>query len=601
MRRILVKTVKVFLIATLLLSLFGCHKDYVLLKEYYPLLANKMKLINDDPYIALKNYGLLKTEINGDDILDYELLSHDVTYLVGKEISIKKKGYPSRDEVNEILDKYIELINHKEFKNEARYVFKYDFGELGDNDDVVYDSENNKFYRHHKDSLEELSFDEMIDDFSISSSEEISFDNAKIKMIDGEEITTEYQNNKYNLLSSSNTFIRNYKGYRISLSLMGNGISAHVSKKNDNGTLYTDLSISDIKPNFKIKREEGKIKEAYYRIDFKTNNSLGFTSGRYKDYYPDLEKLEAKDFMSLANNLFKSKDEVKESITLAKIETPIASIPFMTLELSLKLHFYVGGKIELALTTDNSLGFEMKNGAIRIIADSQKEFKPLLRASGKMTVGTSFAIKAIDCSLADILFDAGVGVTGKTIIHLYDENGDFNSLESDLDYSLIDEAAANNGNIKVCADFSIHLLSGVKINQDSLLAKAGLAYEKNIWDEDDAILGLKKHLENGQFVEKCTVNKRSPKKEKNDEIIADKISIKKYALIIKKGESLALPIESLPSGYQMKDLLCASSDSKIASVSDLKIIGSDIGTCRIKIYTSDLKYECYITVLVSNE
>ena len=51
----------------------------------------------------------------------------------------------------------------------------------------------------------------------------------------------------------------------------------------------------------------------------------------------------------------------------------------------------------------------------------------------------------------------------------------------------------------------------------------------------------------------------------------------------------------------MKDLLCASSDSKIASVSDLKIIGSDIGTCRIKIYTSDLKYECYITVLVSNE
>ena len=84
MRRILVKTVKVFLIATLLLSLFGCHKDYVLLKEYYPLLANKMKLINDDPYIALKNYGLLKTEINGDDILDYELLSHDVTYLVGK-------------------------------------------------------------------------------------------------------------------------------------------------------------------------------------------------------------------------------------------------------------------------------------------------------------------------------------------------------------------------------------------------------------------------------------------------------------------------------------------------------------------------------------
>ena len=217
MRRILVKTVKVFLIATLLLSLFGCHKDYVLLKEYYPLLANKMKLINDDPYIALKNYGLLKTEINGDDILDYELLSHDVTYLVGKEISIKKKGYPSRDEVNEILDKYIELINHKEFKNEARYDFKYDFGELGDNDDVVYDSENNKFYRHHKDSLEELSFDEMIDDFSISSSEEISFDNAKIKMIDGEEITTEYQNNKYNLLSSSNTFIRNYKGYIVFL------------------------------------------------------------------------------------------------------------------------------------------------------------------------------------------------------------------------------------------------------------------------------------------------------------------------------------------------------------------------------------------------
>ena len=45
----------------------------------------------------------------------------------------------------------------------------------------------------------------------------------------------------------------------------------------------------------------------------------------------------------------------------------------------------------------------------------------------------------------------------------------------------------DNGNIKVCADFSIHLLSVVKINQDSLLAKAGLAYEKNIWDEDDAI------------------------------------------------------------------------------------------------------------------
>ena len=250
MRQILIKIVKIFFIATLVLTMFGCHKDYILLKEYYPLLANKMMLIDDDPYIALKNYGLLKSEMNGDDILDYELLSHDVTYLVGKQISIKKKGYPSRDEVNEILDKYIELVNHKEFKNEARFDFKYDFGELGDNDEVVYDSENNKFYQRHKDSLEELSFDEMIDDFSISSSEELRFDNAKIKMIDGEENTTEYLNHKYNLLSSSNTFVRNYKGYRISLSLMGNGISAHVSKKNDNGTLYTDLSISDIKPNF---------------------------------------------------------------------------------------------------------------------------------------------------------------------------------------------------------------------------------------------------------------------------------------------------------------------------------------------------------------
>ena len=592
--------------------------------------TNSEESLND-----LISWGVIEKEKEIEEYLDYEFLSYTINRLIEndnddldglKDKNFVKKSVKENDLVSEeialeVIDKAVSLINNKTFspryeysekeevKKESDYILENDYLKsdvLYSVGDLIY-LENDGIYKKIKAinedgyTLEDASFEEVMSEFNIEDSFEIDFEDSYD--ISGEVYDeTSYVNNDRNLLSSK-TKSFNSNGYRVSYNFKSSGINARISKNVDGYNMFFDISISNIRPTYKWDYKDGKLNDAYFKVDYKTVEEIGVSIGRYKNYYLDFKDVDSSSFINLANSVIKKKDdEVAAVIKICEIKTPIPSMPSLFFNIELLAKVYISGKVEFVLSNKHTNGFEIKNGNFRLINDTTRDIDFKIGASAKTVLGINFNLEAIKFRLMDIEADAGIRASVSTTIHLYDKDGNKQSRSFDLAYSTVDELAKENDDVKVCGDISLHWLFEIRFNTSkTLLYKFGLWHKEEILDDDAQVFGNKTHIENFVLVDKCT---RKDKFKKSDvveqEYSVDKILLYKYSKVINLNEEYSIEIKSLPSGYSTNDLDYTSLDESVASVNKGIVRALKRGSCEVKISTSDNLYSASINILVSS-
>ena len=441
-------------------------------------------------------------------------------------------------------------------------------------------------------------FEEIFEELKISSSEEIDFDEATI-VDEGVVEESEYESENYNLLAAKRRVL-NIKGYRISYKITSGVIDFRITKDSDiNG--YVDFTLSNIKPSYKWDYKDGKINEAYFKVDYRLTSEVGVSKAKKQSYTLDLSKLDKSSILStITSAITKPTKDTEATIKICTIKTPIPGIPLAYLNVDVIARVYIDGKIDIVASINNTTGFEVNSNGFRFINDGSQDIDFNVQASARAVAGVNFNINTASIRLMDLEITGGVKASCKPIIHLFDNDGSMESVESDLDYTELNEVADHNDNVKICADVSLNWVLDVDVNTSkSLLYKFGLSRSKELLNKKDQILGNMTHIENGHFVKKCTRKGNVIKETKKETLDINKILLEKYSVAINQGQSYEIPIKGLPNGYSQNDLVITSGDSSIASISGLSINAIKVGSTKITIETSDHKYQAAINVLVS--
>lgn len=452
--------------------------------------------------------------------------------------------------------------------------------------------------------LEDEDVFDAISDLEFSGSEYIDFEEAEvIPYEDSTECNDDYVNNNYELLASKRKEFTT-KGFRVSYSLSSSGIDARISKSiKDNFTAFFDISLSNVKPSYKWHYQNGDVIESFFKINYKLTNELGVSCGKYSKYYLDFKNLSSSSFLNkLKSSVKKSDDEVEFSIPICTIKTPISGIPSASFNIEVVAKVYVSGKIEIVLYNQGEVGFASRNGNFRVINEVDKDSDFIIGASARAVAGLNFNIETAKKRLMDVEFDAGVRAAVSSTIHLYDENGNEEEVESDIAYAALEEISKENNSVKVCGDVSLNWVFDIQLNTaKSLLHKYGLTYTKEILNTKDQIFGNLTHIENFMFVKKCTRKSRNPSsKTKTTKINSDKLELEKYSAVVIVNSSYQIPIKSIPSSYTIDDLVYSSDDTSIISVDSNGLVKANtIGSTKVTVSTNDNKYKAAINILVS--
>lgn len=640
----------VFSLVFLVLTMGACQKydDHYLRSEYIEDLKTKAGFETLDDLIA---WGVVLKSEDLDKILDRDFVAMTLTRLIGEKDCDKTikdlkdsldpdaiktmaaldilglengKSYPkkevTKEEGNAYIDKAVALINDQDFEIKSDYKLKpeveivdeylldegfyqfeedYDICDILMIDEVPYKVSDKKEAGY---SLIKADYEEVFEELKFSYSGALDLSQAQIiEDTTFKEVESIYQDDDLKRMASTNRVIEK-NGYRISYSLSLNKIHLRVSKKNDQGiNVYFDSDIKNIRPSYKWDYSQGVIKDAYLKVDFETSEEVGFSKANYKRLYLDFKDLDYSDLINSVPKAIKPQSaKVETSFELFKIKVPIPQIPFVNFVASVKLNIYVGGHVEIAFNTDHSLGVAIRNNALRIISDHDFSADGLVYALAKTTLGLDFNLEALGFALLDVDTKGGISAKAQATLHLFDTKGKMNTQKLDEDYDFINDVYGDNENVKICGDLSLNWILDVTLNSSETLAhRLGLSKTFHILDEDNQIFGNLSHFENGHFVEKCTAyDLVRLDDDESEKIDVNAIVLEKYSLILKE-DAIPLPLKALPEGYEKEDLRYKIEDETIVLLEDGLLKPLNKGATKIRISTSDEKYEVYLNVLVS--
>ena len=571
--------------------------DEYLTYSFLALTINRL-IENDDTSIkSLKDKGLIERVKKEDDLVDKEIAEEVIdraVSLINNKLIDKRQEFEYKEEIKRV----------DEYTLDNNYLVTNEIYELNDlvylEDEDVYKvvcGINNGSY-----TLRDAKLDEIFESFIISDSTEIDLTKA-IDVTEVDDGGSVYLNNDRDLLSSTSTKRFFKDGFNISYKLAKNGINARISKNVDGLNFFFDVAVSNIKPSYVYNYTNGDVKSTYFKIDYKTVEEIGVSVGRFKNYYLDLKNLDASSFMNLSKSIIKEKaDEAEATIRICQLKVPISGVPTLYLNVELLAKFYVSGKVEIVISNDSSKGFEVRNGKLRLINENDRDVNLKIGGSTSSAIGLNFNIEAVKRYLMDIEGDIGIKAKVGTTIHLYDDEGNHTTEESDIPYSIYDELSKENNDVKVCGDLSLYWLAKIRFNTSrTLLYKFGLSRDIDILDDKNQIFGNKSHIENFVFVDKCTRNNRLKTNNNVLTVISsDKILLNKYSKVININQSYTIEIKALPTAYTKEELVYESKDNSIASVNNGIVYGLKKGATEIIISTSDGKYSASLNVLISD-
>lgn len=444
--------------------------------------------------------------------------------------------------------------------------------------------------------LEEADYNDVYNSFEINDSFEVDFSEAEIEVYNNIELND-------NSLKTVNVVSRELKigDFEGVVNADSNGISLKLNK----GDLKTEAKIYKVKPTVRWKTTDGNINDAYFKVSFNSTELIKVEPKKQSNYYLDFKNLKGNDFIKSLLNSFKSSENMDgTTIPICQIKVPFPNMPILTLTMQLKLHIYTSGKVELVLVNNHDVGIEIKNNKLRTFSNSERDADFIMKASTATTVGLTTGVSTGNLALMDIFVKGGIRGYIDTVVHLYDSLGNKEEKHIPVELDKADEASINNDDVKVCGNINLHWVLDVGVNSGkTVAAKIGLTKTWNVLNENNGklILNKKTHIENWQFMEKCTRNSR--KTSQTDQIlVSDKITLEKINLIVDLSENKKIRIISLPKNIKLSDLVFTTSDSSVCEVNkDGLVTPVKRGSAIITIKTKDNKYNVNCNVLVTNK
>ena len=622
----------------LIILLNGCDRNSYTNLDFLVALANETGIIEykeEKPYyqeIDINNQAfaqiqaLYEWDALKDDCIEFNSeLTKDFLYkvsynLIGDKITLLGlDNYPNKvnkEDATKIIKEIVLIINNQEFDAKNDIKFNEDIIEIKDfyfnkdniitnekvkiNDIIMYKVNNKTTIKRIIDiqdkelSLEDVDILDLIENIDISN--DISFNDTKSYI---DILNQGYNSNEFDLISTFDQEFT-YNNFNISWSFVNGRFHVYVSKKSDDLlNYYGEFDIYNINPLYKWKMKDGNLEHAYFKLNYSTLFKSGVSVGKYYDYYLDLDSEKSDDLLSSIKNKFKPKDEVAETtITLATIKVPVPQTYILDIEAKVQLHIYASGKIELELTNNNIVGYEIKNGNMRLINEGKKDYNINARASGNTSLKLSVGLNILGNTLMDVSGKVGIKGVMQTTAHIYDKNT-FKSIKTDIPLDLLEEKNKSK-NLKICGDLSLHWILELELNSKySLASKLGFNKVISFLDEDNQIFqNDKTHIENFVFVDKCTVHDQEFTEELDD-LNPNQIILNQYSHILKVNEGKELNIISTPKGYDIDDLIFNFTDNNIAYISNGKIVGKNFGNTILTISTKDNSYKVQVHILVS--
>lgn len=453
--------------------------------------------------------------------------------------------------------------------------------------------------------LEDVNVLEETDSIQLSGSEELDFSNAQIIDGEGNIVQETSYTNRLELISTrplQKTFT--ISDFTVNITTSSSTVKAEVSKEFPHGSkLYAAVKVNGVHCDYDWDSEGTSIKDAYFKVKFHSEQDFGLKNSSYKNLYGDFSKFDANTFLSSLSSMYQAKkDVVEQTLTLCQVKVPMPSAPLVNITLALDLHLYASGKVEVVFSQNNEFGCEIRDGVPRFIHDTSSSTTNLFKASAGLSAGATFALNLASARLADISMNAGFEASMKTTLHLYTDDS-HQKVETDVPADVADELSDGNPDVLVCSDLKAYPVLYVDLNSSkSTLGKFGLSERFDILSDDNASIFKNGHLENFQFVSKCTRKDREKKETMDSLKVTTKITLQEYSMIVRIGNTKKITITGLPQGYKRSDLVFSSDGAGVASVdTDGNITGVSSGSAVITITTSDSKHYIHCNVLVPME
>lgn len=550
-----------------------------------------------------------------------------------------------RDEAEHLLAKAVLSINHRIFENkepeiewkeadstieetpitfdERTLTGSFSSEKQFKKNDILHWHLNNKDYCYAVDEVNndqdrqnvqcrKISLDEDTDALKVQGSEDLDFSKA-LMQTDSHQIIQQsaafVHSDPYLTSMKQNRLQKEFSigDFNVVLETSGSSILAKASRTMSYGTVISAAAVlNHVHINYAWDSKKYDLKNAYFKIEFDSEEDLSVKNEKGKTLYGDFSKIDSSDFLPSLKNLYQTKNDAQETtLKLCQLTVPLPNAPVLNITMNLELRLSTTGKAELILTQENGIGFETRNGVMRLIKENTGKADATVQATTKILAGIRFGLGLLNGTLMDAGVDAGAEGVVKATIHLYDSQGEMTSVSTDLPGDAAENCAEGNDNVLVCTDVNAHWVLNASVNSSASLAgKFGISKEFELLGEDNAPLipGLNHHFENGHAVDQCTRKSRRFLPTADGITAAKHICLKKYSFAVKTGSISQIEIEALPDGYTADDLVYESSNTDAADVDQAGCIhGRNQGSAVITVKTKDGKHTIHCNVIVPAE
>lgn len=467
-------------------------------------------------------------------------------------------------------------------------------------------------------------------------------------------------------LATKTTFSFEVDGCKVELTKKSDGLSAKIemplSETDDSVKGYYEVEVSNFKVTNKIDYSWFTLHSAEIKVDYTTKNTIGVKK-TYVDesavYAPKWSNGNGKFLTNLKRSVWKDSGS-KGAKTIKIGSITVASVGVASFSVDVYAKLKVDGSIEISCKEIGCKGIEYKNGNCRVINTSDRDTDVQFKCKAEGTVSVAPTINAFGFAIIGLKAEAGLGAEVSLTLHLADA-GDHLLQEMSFDDVVPEEVeamevtglTADAEEIKKlaeeqgatfesetstitlhldrCVDINIYFILRVGIEEETLAGKLLKGTKIKVsWElcgsKNAKICNI--HVENGDWAtafsniafftskDQCTMKYKpfdgadegTTEQEEtlvneNEGIdVGEVLVISDMKVILETGSTKAISVVQVPKGYELKDIVCKSSDSKIATIDNNGVIKAvSEGSTTVIVQTSDGKYTCACSVTVVSE
>lgn len=280
---------------------------------------------------------------------------------------------------------------------------------------------------------------------------------------------------------------------------------------------------------------------------------------------------------------------------------PIPVVGGVSISLKFMLFADLNGNITVSAVLGNNAKFEYSDGKTKKSATQTQSVDASI--SAVLDVGPAFGIdiQFLGLTIVDIKLSAAVRFkTGANVKYMttYSLDDDAITINRKTEYGFTGDLYVPI--IKLSIGQKKSFANTLKLSFSWTLVGENKAYHKElfnigevIWEETQVI-----KLRPEEEEESTTGN---PEEDLEYKRVMDYLKLDGYFASIAEGESYRIGIANLPEGYSESDLVWATDNGFVASVSGGVVTGEANGSAVISVMTSDGIFKCYCSITVAGE